>query len=145
MHAALVEPRRDLLAFMADHPEATAVGPRLIYANGNIQKSFTRLPTLRGELCYNLVFHFFPFGQPIKALLGWDRIDLGSLTEPREAEVLRLLVLGHAVNAVAERLGISPHTVRDHVKNLYRKTGSSSRNELLRRVAADTASAPLSR
>jgi DNA-binding CsgD family transcriptional regulator/PAS domain-containing protein len=77
--------------------------------------------------------------------LGVDAFAGSYGLSPREAEVLRLLVLGHAVNAIAERLGISPHTVRDHVKNLYRKTGSSSRNELLRRVAADTASAPLSR
>lgn len=62
---------------------------------------------------------------------------------PREAEVLHLLVLGHAVNEVAEHLGISPHTVRDHVKNLYRKTGASSRNELLRSVASSTATRPL--
>ncbi len=64
---------------------------------------------------------------------------------PREAEVLRFLVLGHTVNDIAERLGISPHTVRDHVKSLYRKTGSSSRNELLRRVASDGATSSLTR
>jgi DNA-binding CsgD family transcriptional regulator len=62
---------------------------------------------------------------------------------PREAQVLRLLVLGHAVNEVATHLGISPHTVRDHVKNLYRKTGASSRNELLRSVASSSATGPL--
>ncbi len=64
---------------------------------------------------------------------------------PREVEVLRSLVIGHTANEIAEQLGISPHTVRDHVKSLYRKTGSSSRNELLRRVASDTATDPLKR
>ncbi len=77
--------------------------------------------------------------------LGVDAFADRHGLSPREAEVLRLLVLGHAVNAVAERLGISPHTVRDHVKNLYRKTGSSSRNELLRQVASDTATGLLAR
>ena len=79
---------KTMLDYMAAHPEATAVGPRLIYANGTIQKSFTRLPTLWGEFCYNLVFHFFPFGRLFKALFGWDRTDLAAITEPREAAVL---------------------------------------------------------
>jgi len=50
---------------------------------------------------------------------------------PREKEVVRLLTEGLTTLAMAERLGISPHTVRDHLKNLYRKTGTSSRSELL--------------
>jgi len=32
---------------------------------------------------------------------------------------------------VADELGISPHTIRDHLKHLYRKTGTKGRNELL--------------
>jgi DNA-binding CsgD family transcriptional regulator len=32
---------------------------------------------------------------------------------------------------MADELGISPHTIRDHLKNLYRKTGTKGRNELL--------------
>jgi len=50
---------------------------------------------------------------------------------PREREVVKLLIEGLTTLAMAERLGISPHTVRDHLKNLYRKTGTSSRSELL--------------
>jgi DNA-binding CsgD family transcriptional regulator len=50
---------------------------------------------------------------------------------PREIEVVQLLIEGLTTVAMAERLSISPHTVRDHLKNLYRKTGASSRGELL--------------
>ena len=50
---------------------------------------------------------------------------------PREIEVVQLLIEGLTTVAIAERLSISPHTVRDHLKNLYRKTGASSRGELL--------------
>ena len=32
---------------------------------------------------------------------------------------------------MADRLAISEHTVRDHLKRLYRKTGTRSRSELL--------------
>lgn len=50
---------------------------------------------------------------------------------PREQEVLGLLGRGLTTAAIAEELGISPHTVRDHLKHLYRKTGTKGRNELL--------------
>jgi DNA-binding CsgD family transcriptional regulator/PAS domain-containing protein len=50
---------------------------------------------------------------------------------PREQEVLRLLGRGLTTAAMADELGISPHTIRDHLKHLYRKTGTKGRNELL--------------
>jgi DNA-binding CsgD family transcriptional regulator len=40
---------------------------------------------------------------------------------PRELDVLRLLAGGCSYCQVAARLGISPHTVVTHIKNLYRK------------------------
>lgn len=43
-----------------------------------------------------------------------------SLT-PREIEVLRLLAGGCTYARVADRLGISVHTVTSHIKNTYRK------------------------
>jgi DNA-binding CsgD family transcriptional regulator len=39
---------------------------------------------------------------------------------------------------MAEELGISPHTVRDHLKHLYRKTDTKGRNELLGLISRDT-------
>ena len=48
-----------------------------------------------------------------------------SLTR-REAEVLELLAAGCRHCEAAQRLGISPHTVSAHVKNIYRKLGVSS-------------------
>ncbi len=50
---------------------------------------------------------------------------------PREHEVLTLLATGLATPAIAKEMGISPHTVRDHLKNLFRKTGTSSRSKLM--------------
>jgi len=40
---------------------------------------------------------------------------------PRELSVVRLLGSGFSYEQVAEELGISPHTVVTHIKNLYRK------------------------
>jgi DNA-binding CsgD family transcriptional regulator len=45
----------------------------------------------------------------------------GSDLTARELDVLRLLSSGCTYAQVAERLGISAHTVGSHIKNLYRK------------------------
>jgi two-component system nitrate/nitrite response regulator NarL len=50
----------------------------------------------------------------------------GTLTR-RELEVLRLLAEGCNTRAVAQRLGVSPATVRNHVQNLLGKLGVHSR------------------
>lgn len=50
---------------------------------------------------------------------------------PREQEVVGLLLEGRGTSEMASRLSISEHTVRDHLKRLYRKTGTRSRSELL--------------
>jgi DNA-binding CsgD family transcriptional regulator len=39
----------------------------------------------------------------------------------READVVRLLASGCSYAEIAQRLGISAHTVASHVKNAYRK------------------------
>ena len=39
----------------------------------------------------------------------------------READVVRLLASGCTYAEIAERLGISAHTVASHIKNAYRK------------------------
>jgi PAS domain S-box-containing protein len=51
---------------------------------------------------------------------------VGTLT-PRELEVLRLLATGANTRVSAERLGVSPATVRNHVQNLLGKLGVHSR------------------
>jgi LuxR family maltose regulon positive regulatory protein len=45
---------------------------------------------------------------------------------PREAAVLQLIAQGCTYSQAAERLGISIHTVADHVKSAYRKLGVRS-------------------
>lgn len=47
----------------------------------------------------------------------------------RELDVLRLLALGLNTRAAAERLHVSPATVRNHVQNLFAKLGVHSRLE----------------
>ena len=49
----------------------------------------------------------------------------------RETEVLVLLMQGYDTNAVAEKLFLSPHTVKSHTYHIYQKAGVNSRRELL--------------
>jgi DNA-binding CsgD family transcriptional regulator len=51
---------------------------------------------------------------------------------PREAEVISLVAEGLSNQQIADRLNVSFTTVRTHVYNVFRKTGSSSRMELVR-------------
>ncbi|MCB5165842.1 LuxR C-terminal-related transcriptional regulator [Streptomyces bambusae] len=50
----------------------------------------------------------------------------------REQDVAQLVVYGLSDAETARRLGISPHTVRDHLKKVFDKTGTNSRGRLVR-------------
>jgi DNA-binding CsgD family transcriptional regulator len=53
---------------------------------------------------------------------------------PRQAQVLTGLVAGHSEKEIASQLGLSPHTVHDHVKALYRRFHASGRADLVARA-----------
>ena len=53
---------------------------------------------------------------------------------PRECEVAALVARGNTVSAVARKLFISENTVRGHMKNIYRKLGVHSKQELIELV-----------
>ena len=55
--------------------------------------------------------------------------DPTAVLSRREVEVLRLLALGLNTKTAAERLHVSPATVRNHVQNLFAKLGVHSRLE----------------
>ena len=59
--------------------------------------------------------------------------DLNTLSE-REREVLARLLSGERVPSIATQLHISPHTVRNHLKSIYRKLGVGNQSELIEHV-----------
>jgi LuxR family maltose regulon positive regulatory protein len=52
----------------------------------------------------------------------------------RERDVLVLLAKGCSYAEIAQRLGISPHTVATHLKHCYRKLGVQRATEAVRRA-----------
>ncbi|TPV92379.1 MAG: response regulator [Myxococcales bacterium FL481] len=81
-----------------------------------------------------------PPAVPGKAGCGWKLPprEYASLT-PREREIITQLVASGAVHDVAGRLGISRHTVRNHLQAIYKKLQVNSQLELLRKVMAGSA------
>jgi DNA-binding CsgD family transcriptional regulator len=73
----------------------------------------------------------------IEATTPMDRCDLfaraAGLTV-READLLQLLVGGGDTRALAREMSVSEHTVQDHLKAVFSKTGARTRRELVARV-----------
>jgi DNA-binding CsgD family transcriptional regulator len=53
----------------------------------------------------------------------------------REIDVLRYLPTRLSTIEIADQLGISPNTVKTHLKNIYQKLGARSRNEAIVKAA----------
>ena len=74
------------------------------------------------------IFHHI---QRQKASSG--RVEKRWFTE-RELEILKLLVGGNTDRHIAQSLFISTHTVRSHLKNIYRKLAVTSRSQAIVKV-----------
>ncbi len=84
-----------------------------------IERLIAHEPSLSPAIARMVLSRFRPSEQPAD----------DPLTE-REREVLSLVGRGLRAKEVAEQLQISSHTVRDHLKSIYRKLDVSSRAEV---------------
>ncbi|MEA2467930.1 MAG: hypothetical protein QOJ57_2056 [Thermoleophilaceae bacterium] len=63
-----------------------------------------------------------------------DRDNPGTLLSERERQVLHLIAGGATNREIAERLFLSPHTVKDHTSTLYRKVKAKNRTDAIHRA-----------
>lgn len=76
-----------------------------------------------GEIA--LTLQSAPASQLLPALFVWYGFT------PRERTIVESLLGGLATKRIARLLGMSPHTVTGHLRSVYRKTGTSGREELV--------------
>jgi len=79
------------------------------------------------------IFVVHPEGQREAVEPAMDELDRESAPalSPRETQVLEQLALGYRGTEIAETLGISPDTVRVHVRNAMRKLGARTRAQAI--------------
>jgi DNA-binding CsgD family transcriptional regulator len=74
--------------------------------------------------------------RPAPAALSTPRVDDDDLQEStlteREQDVLDLLAEGLSNQRIADRLGISPHTVKFHIASIYDKLDARTRTQAVR-------------
>jgi len=68
--------------------------------------------------------------EPANNNANLERPELSRLS-PRERDVLEHLLDGHRVSTISNRLEVSEHTVRNHLKSMFRKLGVHSQPELI--------------
>lgn len=85
------------------------------------------------KVALNLEEAGIPVGRHERQIRQEALPDLRNLSD-REWSVLRGLLANQRTASIARALCISPHTVRNHLKSIFRKMGVSSQSELIERL-----------
>ncbi|MBC8106583.1 MAG: response regulator transcription factor [Anaerolineae bacterium] len=62
-----------------------------------------------------------------------DGVSIGYALTERQDQILKLVLFGLSEKAIAERMGLSRHTVHEHIKAIHRRLVVNSRAELMAR------------
>jgi PAS domain S-box-containing protein len=137
---AIGRPRTDVLAERGtDMPvESGWQGTRRLRArNGSLVIAFVRSTPVRDErgACIGSAATAIELGDPDLAAAIQTQVTLGRnggrprVLSPREREILALLARGLTGEQIAQRLVLSPETIRTHIRNAREKLGASTRVE----------------
>ncbi|HYN34837.1 MAG TPA: helix-turn-helix transcriptional regulator [Ilumatobacteraceae bacterium] len=141
----------DLRTFgLDDSVVPTAILAAAVRAKSN--RSSTRIAVrARGESGNWLKVHASPLGTDGRVAVVIESagsndlvpilLESYGLTE-RETEVVMLIARGLATKEIARELCISAHTVNDHIKVIFTKTGAASRGELVANIFSNHLHAP---
>jgi PAS domain S-box-containing protein len=103
--------------------EVTDAAMVVVDAEGaHVPVEISSVPLRRGEHVVGV------FGQ-VSDVLEEPRTHPELQLTPRQTEVLRLLERGRSTVQIAEELGLSQETIRNHVRHLLQALGASSRLE----------------
>jgi DNA-binding CsgD family transcriptional regulator len=72
--------------------------------------------------------------QPVTPAAVAPLVTLAYGLSERESQVTRLCMQGLSTRQMAHALALSPHTVQDHLKSIFAKTGVRSRSELVGQI-----------
>ena len=71
-----------------------------------------------------------------KVILSFQNVKASPLSD-RETEILKLLCEGMNYRSIADQIFLSAHTVKSHIKNIYRKLHVNSRAEAVSKAIKD--------
>jgi DNA-binding CsgD family transcriptional regulator len=127
--------------FVVDLDEKTKVTICLYHGNTSYRYSNTEFSALRAVEPFVQQLVLQHWGEAIEEKIQTSQslvrpldaafMNFGrSLLTTRELEITHLVLRGHSSKSAARELDISPDTVREHRKNIYRKLNVSSQSEL---------------
>ncbi len=97
----------------------------LHYTSGTVAYSCLRLGQ-KENTSFFIIFDYIP-------RLENDFSSQISFT-PREKEILQIMAMGKTNKEISQMLSIGLETVKSHIRNIFAKTGASSRVELIGKV-----------
>jgi DNA-binding NarL/FixJ family response regulator len=142
MELSRSNPSAELLVFTVFGEESRLLGALQAGATGYVLKGCS------SEELIAAIEQIREGGAPISPLLArmllkQFRPEAAASVEPpvvvlteRETDVLKLVAQGYVNKEIARKLGLSPHTIGSHVKNLYRKLSVNTRVQVAR-IAAE--------
>lgn len=103
--------------------------PEFLNISQEVQIQFHILPGFYVLLCIYMLFD-------LKGHFWNKKINYASFTSsrgisPREKEVMDLIFSGDSYQVISDKLSISLSTVKTHISNIFRKTGTSNKVELI--------------
>ena len=72
-----------------------------------------------------------------KVIFSFQKTKSPSPLSNRETEILQLLCEGMNYRSIAEKIFLSSHTVKSHIKNIYKKLHVNSRAEAVKKAIKD--------
>ncbi len=95
-----------------------------VKADGGLEEFFTAVECMRQDKAY-----ISP--ELLQKLFKVHERNFDSVLSAREIHILKFMAQGYTYTKISGALGLSPETVKTHMRNIYRKIGVNSRQEAI--------------